>query len=200
MRLLFVGPPGAGKGTQAARVAGRLGIPHISTGDMFRHHVSTGTELGKLVDSIMKAGEYVPDEITVAMLRERLNEPDAADGYILDGFPRTEGQVAALDGLIGEDGLDTVVVLEVDEDALVERLLARGRADDTEETIRNRFKVYQEQTAPLLEIYGDRGLIKEVDGIGEVDEITDRILSAPETQNSQPKTQNEIIEGSEIPR
>jgi len=200
MRLLFVGPPGAGKGTQAARVAGRLGIPHISTGDMFRHHVSTGTELGKLVDSIMKAGEYVPDEITVAMLRERLNEPDAADGYILDGFPRTEGQVAALDGLIGEDGLDTVVVLEVDEDALVERLLARGRADDTEETIRNRFKVYQEQTAPLLEIYGDRGLIKEVDGIGEVDEITDRILSALETQNSQPKTQNEIIEGSEIPR
>ncbi|HWL50230.1 MAG TPA: nucleoside monophosphate kinase, partial [Acidimicrobiia bacterium] len=109
MKLLFIGPPGAGKGTQAARVADRLGIPHISTGDMFRHHVSTETELGLLVDSIMKAGEYVPDEITVEMLRERVAEPDAAGGYILDGFPRTAGQVAALDGLLGEDGLDSVV-------------------------------------------------------------------------------------------
>ena len=190
MRLLFIGPPGAGKGTQAARVADRLGIPHISTGDMFRHHVSTGTELGKLVDSIMKAGEYVPDEITVEMLRERLAEPDAAQGYILDGFPRTAGQVAALDGLLGEDGLDSVVVFDVDEDALVERLLARGRADDTEETIRNRFKVYQEQTAPLLELYGERGLIVDIDGNGDVDEITQRVLSAVETQNPKPTTHN----------
>jgi len=178
LKLLLIGPPGAGKGTQAARVAGRLGIPHISTGDMFRHHVSTGTELGKLVDSIMKAGEYVPDEITVEMLRERLTEPDAADGYILDGFPRTAGQVAALDGLIGADGLDTVVVFDVDEDALVERLLSRGRADDTEDTIRNRFKVYEEQTAPLLDVYNPRGIVVRVEGIGEVEEITDRILSA----------------------
>jgi len=178
LKLLLIGPPGAGKGTQAARVAGRLGIPHISTGDMFRHHVSTGTELGKLVDSIMKAGEYVPDEITVEMLRERLTEPDAADGYILDGFPRTAGQVAALDGLIGADGLDTVVVFDVDEDALVERLLSRGRADDTEDIIRNRFKVYEEQTAPLLDVYNARGIVVRVEGIGEVEEITDRILSA----------------------
>ena len=117
MKLLFIGPPGAGKGTQAARVAERLGIPHISTGEMFRHHVSTGTELGRLVDSIMKAGEYVPDEITVEMLRERVAEPDAARVTSSTGFPRTEGQVAALDGLIGEDGLDTVVVFDVDEDA-----------------------------------------------------------------------------------
>ena len=193
MKLLLIGPPGAGKGTQAARVAGRLGIPHISTGDMFRHHVSTGTELGKLVDSIMKAGEYVPDEITVEMLRERLTEPDAADGYILDGFPRTAGQVAALDGLIGADGLDTVVVFDVDEDALVERLLSRGRADDTEDTIRNRFKVYEEQTAPLLDVYNPRGIVVRVEGIGEVEEITDRILSAlsyqvPNTKhNGQPE-------------
>ena len=178
VRLLFIGPPGAGKGTQAAKVAERLGIPHISTGDMFRHHVSTGTALGKLVDSIMKAGEYVPDEITVEMLRERMAEPDAADGYILDGFPRTAGQVAALDGLLGEDGLDSVVVFDVDEDALVERLLSRGRADDTEDTIRNRFKVYQEQTAPLLDIYGDRGLIVHVDGMAPVEVVTERILSA----------------------
>ena len=188
MKLLFIGPPGAGKGTQAGRVAERLGIPHISTGDMFRHHVSTGTELGKLVDSIMKAGEYVPDEITVEMLRERLAEPDAADGYILDGFPRTAGQVAALDGLLGEDGLDTVVVFEVEEDALVERLLARGRADDSEETIRNRFKVYQEQTAPLLDLYGDRGIVATVDGIGDIDEVTDRILEVLGTQNPPPST------------
>ncbi|MGH8871670.1 MAG: adenylate kinase [Acidimicrobiia bacterium] len=184
MRLLFVGPPGAGKGTQAALVAERLGIPHISTGDMFRHHVSTGTELGSRVDSIMKAGEYVPDEITVEMLRERLELPDAESGFILDGFPRTEGQVEALDGLVGTGGLDAVVVFEVDEDALVDRLLARGRADDTEETIRNRFKVYQEQTAPLLDIYGGRGLLVYVDGVGDIDEVTERILSALPTNHA----------------
>jgi adenylate kinase len=178
VKLLFIGPPGAGKGTQAARVAQRLGIPHVSTGDMFRHHVSTGTDLGKRVDSIMKAGDYVPDEITVEMLGERVSEPDAATGFILDGFPRTAGQAQALDGLIGRDGLDAVVVFEVDEDELVERMLGRGRPDDTEDTIRNRFKVYQEQTEPLLDLYGQRGLLVHVDGIGEVDEVTDRILEA----------------------
>jgi len=190
VKLLFIGPPGAGKGTQAARVADRLGIPHISTGDMFRHHVSTETELGLLVDSIMKAGEYVPDEITVEMLRERVAEPDAAGGYILDGFPRTAGQVAALDGLLGEDGLDSVVVFDVDEDALVGRLLGRGRADDTEDTIRNRFKVYQEQTAPLLDIYNARGVVVRVDGMGEIDVVTDRVLSALSTQNPEATTHN----------
>ena len=176
MRLLFVGPPGAGKGTQASRVAESLGIPHISTGDMFRHHVSNGSDLGTRVDRIMAAGDYVPDEITVAMLAERIAEPDAANGYILDGFPRTSPQVEALDGLIGTDGLDRVVVFEVDEDALVERLLARGREDDSEETIRTRFKVYLEQTAPLLEVYGQRDLVSTVDGLGDMDEITGRIL------------------------
>jgi adenylate kinase len=157
-------------------VAERLDIPHISTGEMFRHHVSTGTELGRLVDSIMKAGEYVPDEITVEMLRERLAEPDAAKGYILDGFPRTAGQVAALDRLLGADGLDSVVVFDVDENALAERLLSRGRADDTEDTIRNRFKVYQEQTAPLLAIYGGRGVVVTVDGLGDIEQVTKRVL------------------------
>lgn len=184
MKLLFVGPPGAGKGTQASRVADRLGIPHISTGEMFRHHVSQGTELGLRVDAIMKAGEYVPDEITVEMLRERIAEPDAEDGFILDGFPRTEGQVLALDGLIGPDGLDTVVVFDVDEDALVERLMARGRADDTEDTIRNRFKVYQEQTAPLLDIYGKRDQLVHIDGMGTMDEATNRILQALEAHHA----------------
>lgn len=178
MKLLFVGPPGAGKGTQAARVAERVGIPHISTGDMFRDHVSRGTELGMRVDTIMKAGEYVPDEITVEMIGERIAEPDASRGFILDGFPRTVGQVDALDGLIGRHGLDMVVVFDVDEDALIERLLARGRLDDTEETIRNRFKVYQDQTARLLDIYNSRGIVVSIDGLGEIEEVTDRILSA----------------------
>lgn len=180
MRLLVIGPPGAGKGTQATRMAQHLGVAHISTGDMFRHHATTGTDLGQQVDEIMKAGEYVPDEITVQMLAERLAEPDAANGFILDGFPRTGGQVSALDGLIGEDGLDAVVVFEVDLDELTKRLLIRGRADDTEETIRNRFRVFTEQTAPLLEIYGGRGLLVSVDGMGEMDEVTDRIVRALE--------------------
>lgn len=180
MRLLFIGPPGAGKGTQAARVAGELGIPHISTGEMFRYHVTEGTPLGLEVDSIMKSGAYVPDEITVAMLKERIAEPDAAEGYILDGFPRTEAQVASLDQLIGEDGLDRVVVLEVDEDELVDRLLARGRADDTEETIRHRLGLYMEQTRPLIDLYESRGLNVTVNGVGTVEEITERILEAIE--------------------
>ena len=178
VKLLFVGPPGAGKGTQADRVAERLGIPHISTGDMFRHHVSHGTDLGLRVDAILEAGDYVPDEITVAMLKERIDQPDAAEGFILDGFPRTAPQVEALDGLIGEEGLDTVVVFEVDVDELTSRLLARGRADDTEETIRNRFDIYMSQTAPLLHIYEARGIVRRINGLGEIDEITDRILKS----------------------
>lgn len=177
MRLLFVGPPGAGKGTQASRVAGQLGVPHISTGEMFREQAGTGTDLGQQVKAIMAAGEYVPDELTVAMLEQRLAQPDANSGFILDGFPRTSGQVAALDGLIGEDGLDRVVVLEVDDEELVRRLLTRGRGDDTEETIRNRFRVFHDQTAPLLEIYGGRGLLISVDGMGDIDDVTGRILT-----------------------
>ena len=190
MKLLFVGPPGAGKGTQAARVADRIGIPHVSTGDMFRDHVARGTELGQRVDSIMKEGDYVPDEITVEMLGERIAESDASEGFILDGFPRTVGQVEALDGLIGRHGLDTVVVFDVDEDALVERLLARGRLDDSEDTIRNRFKVYQEQTAPLLDIYNTRGIVTHIDGLGEIEEVTDRILAVLDTGNGIPKAAN----------
>ena len=178
MKLLFIGPPGAGKGTQAGRVADRLGIPHISTGDMFRHHVAAGTELGKQVKAIMEAGDYVPDSITVAMLKERIAEDDAAGGFILDGFPRTIAQVEALDELIGEDGLDKVVLFRVDNDVLVERMLARGRADDNEETIRNRLNVYEEQTAPLIDLYRERGVLVEGDGVGEIDEITERVIAA----------------------
>lgn len=178
MKLLFIGPPGAGKGTQAERVAARLGIAHVSTGEMFRQQVAEGTELGQKVEAIMAAGDYVPDEITVAMLEERIAQDDAAAGFILDGFPRTAGQVSSLDRLIGEDGLDMVVVLEVSEAELTSRLLGRGRADDSAETIRNRLKVYQEQTQPLLDIYSQRGVTVSVDGIGEVEQVTDRIVAA----------------------
>ncbi len=182
MRLLFIGPPGAGKGTQAQRVAERLGIAHVSTGDMFRAQVAAGTELGKRVEAIMKAGDYVPDEVTVAMLAERIAEPDAAAGFILDGFPRTLGQVEALDDLLGPDGLDRVVVLDVPEDELVRRLLARGRADDTEETVRTRLAVYREQTEPLVDLYSRRGIVVHVDGVGDVDEITERVLAAVDSR------------------
>jgi adenylate kinase len=178
VRLLFIGPPGAGKGTQAGNVAARLGIPHISTGEMFRDHVAGGTALGKQVEAILAAGGYVPDELTVAMLEERIAQDDAVGGFILDGFPRTAAQVVSLDQLLGDEGLQVVVVLRVDEDELADRLLSRGRADDTEETIRNRFKIYTEQTQPLIDIYEDRSLTVYVDGIGEVEEVTERILSA----------------------
>lgn len=185
MKLLFVGPPGAGKGTQADRVAERLGIPHVSTGAMFREHVSRGTELGEKVEKIMAAGDYVPDEITVQMLEERISRPDASEGFILDGFPRTPGQVESLDGLIGEDGLDKVVVFRVDRNELTERMLERGRADDTAETIKNRFNIYVEQTKPILDIYEERGVTVEVDGNGEMDEVTDRVLEAIGATSSQ---------------
>lgn len=178
MRLLFIGPPGAGKGTQAALVAARLGIPHISTGEMFRFHVSNGTELGRQVEAILESGGYVPDELTVALLADRLGDPDAAKGFIMDGFPRTALQVAALDQLLGDRGLDRVILFEVKEDALVDRMLARGRADDTEETIRRRFRIYEEETAPLLDLYKARGLVVEVDGLSDVDEVTERVLEA----------------------
>jgi adenylate kinase len=158
---------------------------------MFRDHAEAGTELGRRVQAIMAAGEYVPDELTVAMLEGRIAEPDARSGFILDGFPRTAGQVAALDELIGEDGLDGVVVFEVDEEELVQRLLTRGRVDDTEETIRNRFRVFRDQTAPLLEIYGGRGLLVSVDGMGEIDDVTERILAAlPGSKHQVPSATN----------
>lgn len=147
---------------------------------MFRDHVARGTDLGRQVEAIMAAGDYVPDEITVAMLAERIAQDDARDGFILDGFPRTAAQVAALDELLGEDGLDRVVVFDVDEDELVERLLARGRADDTEETVRARFQIYLDQTQPLIDLYDQRGLTVHVNGVGDVDEVTERVLATLE--------------------
>ncbi|CAB4773317.1 unannotated protein [freshwater metagenome] len=190
MRMIFMGPPGAGKGTQATVVAGRFGIPAISTGDIFRANVSEGTPLGLEAKRYMDAGEYVPDSVTNEMVRNRIAEPDAEPGFLLDGYPRTLAQVEELDGMLADAGrsLDVVVVLTVDADELVQRLLKRaetsGRSDDTEDVIRHRQDVYTEQTAPLIDVYRDRGLLLEVDGLGEVDEVTARILSALDGRGS----------------
>ena len=181
-RLLIVGPPGAGKGTQAARISSALSIPAISTGDIFRANVSGETELGVLAKSYIDKGEYVPDEVTNDMVRSRLAEDDARAGFLLDGCPRTLAQVDALDAMLDEAGsaLDAVLMLEVDYDAVVERLISRGaeqgRSDDTEETIRKRIEVYREQTTPLVEVYEKRGLLRRVDGMRSIDDVTTALL------------------------
>ena len=178
MRLVFLGPPGAGKGTQAELLSETLGIPHISTGDLFRANISQGTAIGIEAKKYLDAGDLVPPEITVDMVRARLNEPDASKGFILDGFPRSIEQAEALNSILADldTRLDAVVSFVVDPDVVVERMLARGRADDTEDVIRNRMAVYEKETAPLLEYYGDQ--VKTVDAVGEVDEVHQRVLSA----------------------
>ena len=181
-----MGPPGAGKGTQAKVVADRLGIPAISTGDIFRANVSDETPLGVEAKRYMDAGEYVPDEVTNAMVRDRIGEGDATGGFLLDGYPRTVAQVKELDEMLVAQGqaLDAVVVLTVDEDEVVGRLLKRaeveGRADDTEEVVRHRQNVYNEQTAPLIEVYDERGVLHRVDGMGSVEEVSGRVFAALE--------------------
>jgi adenylate kinase len=184
MRLIMMGPPGAGKGTQAKYIADHFGIPAISTGDIFRANVSKGTPLGIEAAKYMDAGDYVPDEVTNLMVRDRIDEEDANPGFLLDGYPRTLAQVEELDGMIKHTGhaLDAVVVLTVDPDEIVQRLLQRaqveGRADDTEDVIRRRQELYIEQTEPLIEVYRGRGILIEVDGMGEVEDVTRRIFDA----------------------
>ena len=180
--IVILGLPGAGKGTQAKRISAETGIPHIATGDMLREAMDSETEMGVRIKPTYDAGDLVPDDLMIELIRERLSAPDTSDGFILDGFPRTAGQAVALDELLGAGGLDRVVVFEVDEEELVQRMLARGRADDTEETIRHRFKVYLDQTQPLLDLYDSRGLTIRVDGVGGVEEVTERILAALDPQ------------------
>lgn len=179
-----MGPPGAGKGTQAVVLASALGVPHISTGDIFRANVSAGTPLGEEAQRYMDAGEYVPDSITNAMVRDRISHDDCQPGFLLDGYPRTLEQVNELDMMLQADGnrLDRVVELTVDTEEVVDRLLKRaqeqGRADDTADVIRRRLEVYFDQTAPLVAVYRERGILLQVDGAGDVAEVSERILSA----------------------
>jgi adenylate kinase len=184
MRILLMGPPGAGKGTQAVVVSEQLGVPHISTGEIFRANVGSGTELGQAAKEFMERGEYVPDSITNAMVKDRLAQPDTAPGFLLDGYPRTLDQVSELADMLEEAGqaLDRVVELTADTDEVVARLLQRaldqGRVDDSEEVIRRRMQVYAEQTEPVTRVYGEQGLLVQVDGMGSVEEVRDRVLSA----------------------
>jgi len=178
MKLVFLGPPGAGKGTQAERVAEALDLAHVSTGEMFRWHVSEGTELGLEVSAIMERGDLVPDSLTISMLNDHIHRSQATNGYILDGFPRTRPQAEALDAAIGSEALSGVVVLDVPEAMLIERLLSRGRADDSEDSVRNRLNLYAEDTEPLIDFYRLRGIVVSVNGVGGVDDITPRILAA----------------------
>jgi adenylate kinase len=183
-RLLIVGPPGAGKGTQSARISERFGIPAIATGDIFRQNIKDETPLGLKVKAIVDAGDYVPDSLTNELVASRLDEPDATEGFLLDGYPRTLEQVDYLGRLLSGKGqsIDAVVQLVADQDEVVSRLrnraLEQGRTDDTEEAIRHRQEVYVRETSPLIAVYRDRGLLVEVDGLGEIDEVSARIASA----------------------
>ncbi|MDL9979118.1 adenylate kinase [Microbacterium candidum] len=187
-RLLIVGPQGSGKGTQGARIAEMFGIPAISTGDVFRANINGGTELGKRVQAIIQAGDLVPDALTGEVVRDRIGQADAAHGFLLDGYPRNLGQVADLDGFLDEGGvqLTAVIELSVPRDESIARISVRakeqGRADDTPGAIAHRLSIYENETAPILDVYRERGIVDEIDGVGTLDEITDRIVSALEAR------------------
>lgn len=189
MRLLLIGPPGAGKGTQASKLSEVFGIPAISTGDIFRENVKNKTPLGLEAKSYMDSGAYVPDELTNKLVRNRLLNPDCTEGFLLDGYPRTADQVNELDDILRENSgsLDAVIQLTAETDEVVRRLAKRaidqGRSDDTEDVIRNRMAVYEEQTAPLITMYAARGFLIRVDGLGEIEDVTSRIVEALDAKN-----------------
>ena len=181
MRVLLLGPPGAGKGTQADRIAARFQLVHLATGDLLRANVADGTPLGEVAQAYLDSGELVPDEVVVAMMLERLTQPDCKRGFLLDGFPRSVAQARALDEHLAKLGapLDAAINLEVAEEELLHRLAGRGRADDNAQTIRNRLQVFAASTRPLLDYYEKRGLLFSVAAVGTVDEVSERILHAP---------------------
>lgn len=188
VRLLIVGPQGSGKGTQGVRIAQAFGIPAISTGDVFRAAVADGSDLGRQVKSIIEAGDLVSDELTSAVVRDRLSQADAEAGFLLDGYPRNVSQVAHLDEFLEgrDESLDAVIELSVPRDESIARLSLRaqeqGRTDDTEEVIANRLAIYERETAPILGVYRTRGIVDEIDGVGTLDEITERIIAALEAR------------------
>ena len=183
-RLLIVGPQGSGKGTQGIRIAESYGIPVVSTGDIFRANIKEGTPLGQQVTAILDKGDLVPDELTSEIVRDRLAQDDAANGFLLDGYPRNTAQVAHLDEFLGARGesLDAVILLDVPREESLERLKLRaaeqGRSDDTDEAIAHRLDIYEHETAPILEVYGPRGIVDRIDGVGSLDEITERVFAA----------------------
>lgn len=183
-RLLIIGPPGSGKGTQAARISERLGVVAISTGDIFRANVKELTPLGVEAKKYIDNGDFVPDSVTNNMVRDRLHQEDVIDGFLLDGYPRTAPQVIALDEILAEKDakLDAVLLLTANDDELVERLLKRaeieGRQDDNADVIRHRLSLYHQETQVVIDQYQDRGIVREVDGLGEIDEVTERVLAA----------------------
>jgi adenylate kinase len=187
-RLLIVGPQGSGKGTQGVRIAETFGVPAVSTGDVFRGAVAAGTDLGQQVKAIIEAGDLVPDELTSAVVRDRLSQQDAADGFLLDGYPRNVAQVMHLDEFLEgrDEQLDAVIELVVPRDESIARISLRaaeqGRSDDTEEVIANRLAIYERETAPILEIYRTRDIVDRIDGVGSLDEITARIIAALEAR------------------
>jgi len=194
-RLLLIGPPGAGKGTQAERLSEAFVVPAISTGDIFRFNVKNDTPLGLQVKAFMDAGAYVPDSLTNAIVSDRLAQPDAIEGFLLDGYPRTLEQVSYLDGLLEAKSrsLDAVIQLVADQEEVVARLrkraIAQGRTDDTEEAIRHRQQVYSRETTPLIAVYRDRDLLIEVDGLGEIDDVSSRISEALSSRGIVPAAQ-----------
>lgn len=187
-RLLIVGPQGSGKGTQGVRIAEAFGIPAVSTGDVFRAAVAAGSPLGQQVKAIIDSGDLVPDELTSAVVRDRLAQADAAGGFLLDGYPRNVAQVASLDDFLEgrDEALDAVIELEVPREESIARLSQRaaeqGRSDDTEEGIANRLAIYERETAPILEVYRTRGIVDRINGVGSLDEITGRIIAALEAR------------------
>jgi adenylate kinase len=206
MRVLLLGPPGAGKGTQADRIAARFQLVHVATGDILRTNVADGTPLGEVAQAYLDSGELVPDEVVVAMMLERLTQPDCGHGFLLDGFPRSVAQARELDRHLAELGtpLDAAINLEVAEEELLHRLTRRGRADDNAQTIRNRLQVFASSTRPLLDYYEEQGLLFSVAAVGTIDEVTERIRHAPSDvprrappARSQPATSGS--DGADVP-
>ncbi|MFJ4254801.1 adenylate kinase [Microbacterium sp. NPDC090003] len=183
-RLLIVGPQGSGKGTQGVRIAETFGIPVVSTGDIFRANIKGGTELGQKVTAILDRGDLVPDELTGEIVRDRLSQDDAANGFLLDGYPRNTAQVGHLEEFLAGRGesLDAVILLDVPRDESISRLSLRaieqGRSDDTEEAIAHRLDIYERETAPIIDVYSEKGIVDRIDGVGSLDEITERIVAA----------------------